>query len=129
MTVHDIAHLVDPELSLWCARLVMGWDQHDPACCAFGPCVSTGHALLLVERLGPVDFVLKHCPGVGHSGAFWMAWFGDASQATADTPARAICRAALLYVLERGVPPPGTLRRQGPGQLSWSPFSGSRNTY
>jgi hypothetical protein len=105
MTVHDIAHLADPELSLWCARLVMGWDRHDPACWTFGPCVSTGHALLLVERLGPLDFVLNRCPGNGSSGAFWMAWFGDATQATADTPARAICRAALLYVLERGAPP------------------------
>jgi hypothetical protein len=104
MTVHDIALLADPELSLWCARLVMGWDQHDPACCAFRPCVSSGHALLLVERLGAADFVLKRCPEIGSTGPFWMAWFGDATQATADTSALAISRAALRYVLEKGPP-------------------------
>jgi hypothetical protein len=82
----------------------MGWGRHDPACYAFRPCLLTGHALLLVERLSAVDFVLNRCPGIGATGPFWMAWFGDATQATADTAAVAICRAALLYVLEKGAP-------------------------
>jgi hypothetical protein len=104
MTVHDIAHFTDPERSLRCARLVMGWDRHDPACRALRPCVLTGHARLLVERLGEVDFVLNHCPGVGSTGPFWMACFGDATQVTADTAACGISQATLLYVLEKGAP-------------------------
>jgi hypothetical protein len=106
MLVDEVNALTAAELGRRCAEMVMGWDERDPARQAFRPCVHTAHALRLVERLGAVDFVLNRCAGIDGGPGFWMAWFGDASQATADTPALAISRAALLHVLEKGAAQP-----------------------
>jgi hypothetical protein len=103
MIADDVAALTAAELGRRCAELVMGWGEREPARHAFRPCVNSTHALQLVERLSAVDFVLNRCAAIDGGPGFWMAWFGDASQATADTPALAISRAALLYVLEKGV--------------------------
>jgi hypothetical protein len=104
MIVDEVVALTAAELGRRCAKLVMRWGENDQERQTFRPCVNSTHALQLVERLGAVDFVLNRCAAIDGGPGFWMAWFGDASQATADTPALAISRAALLYVLEKVVP-------------------------
>jgi hypothetical protein len=104
MTAHEVLALDGPAINAPCAELVMGWDVHDPAHAAFRPGEDLGQALLLVARLAGADFVLHRCAGDGHSAAFWLAWFGDGGQATAEPAARAVSRAVLLYVLQRGRP-------------------------
>jgi hypothetical protein len=84
---------------------MMGWDRRDPAHARFRPAENLGQAWLLVRRLAGANFVLHRFAGDGQTGAFWMAWFGDGAQATAESAALAVSRAALLYVLDKGRPP------------------------
>jgi hypothetical protein len=101
MTSEEVYALPASALTLRCARDVMGWEKGEPAWAGFRPCEDIAQALLLVERLAAVDFVLHRFAGAAAARPFWMAWFGTGVQATADTPALAVCRAALLYATRR----------------------------
>jgi hypothetical protein len=71
-----------------------------PATLDFNPFTESADALALVGRLPGVDFVLHRFAGSDTPGPYWMAWFGNASAATAATPALAISRSAVLHALE-----------------------------
>jgi hypothetical protein len=106
-----VGALPGPEVGRRCAEAILGGDGGDPARDRFAPSEDRADALRLVERLAGVDFVRHRRAGPEGGPALWLAWFGDAAQATAGTAALATCRAALLYALGRG----GARRADGPG--------------
>jgi hypothetical protein len=111
----QVQALPGPELGRCCARRVLGWDAAEPALAGFDPAGNLAQAMVLVEAMTGVDFVLHRYAGCAATPPFWMAWFGNGSQATAETAAAAVCRAALLYVLEKGRPGARfPRRRRGP---------------
>ena len=65
-------------------------------------------AWLVVEHMGPIPFSLRFQPadawraggGEVYCYAHWTCWFEGGKEIDADTAALAICRAALLAVME-----------------------------
>ncbi len=106
MTCDEIRALpAGPELDRLVAERVMGWEGR----VGFTPSRDIAFAWQVVDYLTQVrqwsDFHVEYsCGGSPNDPPGWLAYFPGATDATGETAPLAICRAALLAILEGAAP-------------------------